>query len=261
MAVRDVRNFLFGPPGAGGSDLIARDIQRGRDHGLTDYNSMRAAYGLARVRSFDQISSDPLVQHGLYNMYGSVDNIDAFVGALAEDHVAGADVGPLTKAVLVNQFTRLRDGDRFFYLNQFSGTELSNLLANTSLTKIIERNTGSTNLQANVFFFKASISGTVLSASSVSGHAGSCPTGLSGFTVLLEDDSGQVVAQTVTDSQGHYRFDNFNGIGGTGNYNVRLVVPSGDTQVSPDPDTIAISRGGIDVTGVDFVVALPGAIT
>src|SRR5205814_8074091 len=130
LAVRSVRNFLFGPEGAGGTDLIARDIQRGRDHGLTDYNSMRAAYGLARVPSFAQITSDVTVQNELAQAYGSVNNIDAFVGALAEDHVPGAAVGPLTKAVLVNQFTRTRDGDRFFYLNQFSDGELNNLLAN-----------------------------------------------------------------------------------------------------------------------------------
>src|SRR5438270_10189628 len=148
MAVRDIRNLLFGPPGAGGTDLIARDIQRGRDDGLTDYNSMRTAYGLPRVTSFAQITSNVQVQQKLQQLYGSVDKIDAFVGALAEDHVPGADVGPLTKAVLVDQFTRLRDGDRLFYLNQFSGKGLSNLLTNTSLTKIIERNTGLTNLQS-----------------------------------------------------------------------------------------------------------------
>jgi hypothetical protein len=102
LAVRDIRNFLFGAPGAGGTDLIARDIQRGRDNGLTDYNSMRAAYGLPRVTGFAQITSDVQVQQKLQQLYGSVDNIDAFVGALAEDHVAGADVGPLTKAVLVD---------------------------------------------------------------------------------------------------------------------------------------------------------------
>jgi peroxidase len=256
LAVRDIRNLLFGPPGAGGSDLIARDIQRGRDHGLADYNSMRAAYGLPRVTSFAQITGDAAAQQKLQQVYGSVDNIDAFIGALAEDHVAGADVGALTKAVLVDQFTRLRDGDRFFYLNQFSGKELANLLANTSLSKIIQRNTGLTNLQSNVFYFKASISGTVLSTTSGNRHTMGAQQGLAGVTVQLLDDGGAALATTVTDSQGRYRFDNFNGIEGTGTYTVRLVVPSGFVQTSADPADISISRGDIDVSGVDFSLAL-----
>ena len=36
--VDDVRNFLFGSPGQGGFDLAALNIQRGRDHGIADYN-------------------------------------------------------------------------------------------------------------------------------------------------------------------------------------------------------------------------------
>jgi hypothetical protein len=56
--VDGVRNFLFGLPGAGGFDLASLNIQRGRDHGLADYNSVRAAYGLPRVTSFAQITSD-----------------------------------------------------------------------------------------------------------------------------------------------------------------------------------------------------------
>ena len=39
--VDDVRNFLFGEPGNGGFDLASLNFQRGRDHGLADYNQTR----------------------------------------------------------------------------------------------------------------------------------------------------------------------------------------------------------------------------
>ena len=55
--VDDVRNFLFGPPGADGFDLAALNIQRGRDHGLPSYNDARAALGLSRAQSFAEVSS------------------------------------------------------------------------------------------------------------------------------------------------------------------------------------------------------------
>ena len=48
--------------GAGGQDLFALDIQRGRDVGLPTYNAARVAYGLPAVTSFSQITSDPAVQ-------------------------------------------------------------------------------------------------------------------------------------------------------------------------------------------------------
>src|SRR5690606_4936990 len=56
--VDDVRNFLFGPPGAGGFDLASLNIQRGRDHGLGDYNQARIDMGLTPVDEFSDITSD-----------------------------------------------------------------------------------------------------------------------------------------------------------------------------------------------------------
>src|SRR5207249_6828506 len=76
QVVNSVRNFLFGPPGSGGLDLASLNIARGRDHGLPDYNSVRAAYGLPRVRSFTDITRDAQIQTKLQSLYGSVDNID-----------------------------------------------------------------------------------------------------------------------------------------------------------------------------------------
>jgi hypothetical protein len=151
--VDDVRDFLVGEPGAGGFDLASLNIQRGRDHGLPDYNTMRAAYGLPKVTSFAQISSDPAIQVGLQSLYGDVNKIDPWVGALSEDHLEGSQIGPLITAGLVDQFTRDRDGDRFWYLRDadFSASDLD-YLNNLSLSDVIKWNTSITNLQSNVFF-------------------------------------------------------------------------------------------------------------
>ena len=48
---------------------------------------------------------------------GNVNNVDAFVGMIAEPHVPGTEFGELQLAIWTKQFQALRDGDRFFYGN------------------------------------------------------------------------------------------------------------------------------------------------
>lgn len=151
QVVDGVRNFLFGPPGAGGFDLAALNIQRGRDHGIPDYNTVRAELGLGIVSDFNEITSDIDVQNRLRDLYGSVDNIDLWVGGLAEDHVANSSMGETFQKINSDQFMRLRDGDRFWYQNIFEGEQLAEIEA-TTLSDVIERNTTAETLQANVFF-------------------------------------------------------------------------------------------------------------
>ncbi len=50
-------------------------------------------------------------------IYGSVDALDPFTGMIAEAHVEGTEFGELQLAMWEAQFTALRDGDRYFYLN------------------------------------------------------------------------------------------------------------------------------------------------
>lgn len=242
--VGSVRNFLFGPPGSGGLDLASLNIQRGRDHGLADYNTVRAAYGLPKVASFAQITSNTAVQAKLQQLYGNVDNIDLWVGALAENHVSGGTVGKTLKAIITDQFGRLRSGDRFWYQRSFSNSTVADI-NNTTLGDIIKRNTLNNNLQTDVFFFKASISGTVFADLNHNGRFDFHDFGLKNKTVeLVNEEEGEVIATAVTDNQGRYRFDVASGLR-TGDYVVRIAN-------KPVEKDVLISKGDTFLSGINL---------
>lgn len=124
--VDGVRNNLFGPPGSGGLDLAAINIQRGREFGLpgyvTVYNSLNPD---SPIEDFDDLvpifGADvaPLFEEA----YESVDQIDLWIGGLAEISIEGALLGPTFSAIVSDQFARLRDFDRFFYEDQLADPE------------------------------------------------------------------------------------------------------------------------------------------
>jgi peroxidase len=147
--VDGVRNLLFDPPAA--TDLGATNLQRGRDHGLADYNQVRIDFGLKPVTSFDDITANTSLAAALATAYdGDYNNIDVFAGAVSEDHIPGGSVGELIHTVLVDQFTRQRDGDRFYFENVFRGRMLDEI-QNTRLSDVIRRNTGLQTVQDEVF--------------------------------------------------------------------------------------------------------------
>jgi len=184
-------------------DLGAIDVQRGRDHGMPAYNTMRNAYGLSSKTSFTAITgestesfpSDPLLTPGneindpncldivalfdingnpttiandnatrvvkrctvaarLKAIYGSVSNLDAFTGMLAEKHLTGSELGELQRAIWIDQFGAARDGDRFFYLNDPLQSYIRNnfgIDSRKTLSQVIALNSDATGLPANVF--------------------------------------------------------------------------------------------------------------
>ncbi len=251
QVVDELRNFLFGEPGAGGFDLASLNIQRGRDHGLASYNATRVAYGLSPVTSFAEITSDPALQEALAEAYqGDVNNIDLWVGGLAEDHLRGASVGPLFQRILVDQFQRLRDGDRFWYQRDLSGPDLARVQG-TTLADVIRNNTTITNLQSDVFAFFNSVEGRVFVDGDVNHRPGRNERGLAGATVELIDSDGNVIASALTAGDGSYAFEDLE----LGTYQVRVSLPRGASATTPMVRHVDLTRAE-EFASIDFGASL-----
>jgi peroxidase len=157
--VDGLRNFLVDPPD--GMDLAAINIQRGHDLGLGTLNQTRAALGLAPYTSFDQLSSDPETAAAFEKAYGSIDAVDLWAGGLAEDHTEGAVIGPTFGRIIGDQFTALRDGDRYYFENQKFDRETMREIESTTLSDLILRDTDTTAMQADAFVATERHSGTL----------------------------------------------------------------------------------------------------
>jgi len=155
-----VRNYLFGKPEAGGLDLATINIMRSRERGIPDYNTIREDFGLDKVKDFNDITTNTELAKNLKFLYGNVENIDAYVGLLAEDHLNNSIFGTLLSTIMEDQFYRLREGDRFYFENDpaFSDKEIEEI-KNTRLYDIIMRNTDLTNMPYGVFSLNKSYIG------------------------------------------------------------------------------------------------------
>lgn len=150
--IDDVRNFLFGVPGQGGLDLAAININRGRERGISDYNSIRDSLGMPRLSSFLQLTGnaeEAAIMEDLYE--GNINNVDPWVGMLAEPHIEGGLFGNLVTTIIRKQFQFLREGDRFYYENMdFDESEL-NEIESITMRRLLMRNTNISLMQEDVF--------------------------------------------------------------------------------------------------------------
>lgn len=104
-------------------DLIALNIQRGRDHGVPSYNLLRRKFCCPKAVSFSDISSDINTRSRLQTAYTSAGRVEAWPGLVAEDHAPGSSFGRTLLALWKTEFSRLRDGDRFFFRNGLTWPE------------------------------------------------------------------------------------------------------------------------------------------
>jgi Ca2+-binding RTX toxin-like protein len=121
-----------------------------------DLATAKAIVGLAD----GTIAEGDAAAHGLTALYASdflsgsdlgFGNIDTWLGGMAEIHQPGGLLGETFDAVFVSQIEALMDGDRFYYLFRTAGQQFGDEIGNAQLKDIVERNTGLTHLNGNIF--------------------------------------------------------------------------------------------------------------
>uniref|UniRef100_A0A4X2KUJ2 Thyroid peroxidase n=1 Tax=Vombatus ursinus TaxID=29139 RepID=A0A4X2KUJ2_VOMUR len=136
-------------------DLASLDLQRGRDHGLPGYNDWREFCGLQRLENqtdlYTAIANRNIVEK-IMELYKHPNNIDVWLGGLAENFLPVARTGPLFACIIGRQMKALREGDWFWWENKHVFTEAQRReLEKHSLSRVICDNTGLTEVPADAF--------------------------------------------------------------------------------------------------------------
>ncbi|KAJ8286119.1 hypothetical protein GJAV_G00034760, partial [Gymnothorax javanicus] len=158
MMPEEMRNKLFRFTRKLALDLASLNLQRGRDHGLPGYNAWRKFCGLSQPQTEEELAevmNNTVLAHKLMEMYGTPDNIDLWLGGIAEPFVYGGRVGPLFACIIARQFQKIRQGDRLWWENEGVFTSRQRAaLAQASFARIICDNSGITDVPRNPFLFK-----------------------------------------------------------------------------------------------------------
>uniref|UniRef100_A0A8C8D794 NAD(P)H oxidase (H2O2-forming) n=1 Tax=Oncorhynchus tshawytscha TaxID=74940 RepID=A0A8C8D794_ONCTS len=164
VIVEDLRDYMYGPLRFSRSDLVALTVQRGRDFGLPSYNQVREGLGLVPVERWGDINpqlntTNPQVLSELITQYlyhGDISKLELFPGGLLES-VDGP--GQVFSSIILDQFNRIRNGDRFWFENTQNGlftAEELQAIRNTTFHDVITAVTGAEaeDIQRRVFFWK-----------------------------------------------------------------------------------------------------------
>ncbi|XP_038663574.1 eosinophil peroxidase-like [Scyliorhinus canicula] len=155
MMPDELTEKLFQPKASIALDLASLNLQRGRDHGLPSYNAWRQFCGLEEARNISelmQIFNNTDLVAKLMSVYKTPENIDVWIGAIAEPFLPGARVGELLACLLGKQFQVVRDGDRFWWENEGVFTDQQKeTLGKATLSRIICDNTRIQKIPVDVF--------------------------------------------------------------------------------------------------------------
>jgi prostaglandin-endoperoxide synthase 2 len=123
-----------------------KSVEQGRTNRLASYNAYRETANYPRVTRFDQISGDPAVVDALRRLYDHVDQVEYFVGLLAEDLPPRSAVPPLIgRMVAVDAFSHALTNPllspHVFNAQTFTDAGLDVIKATGCLADLLRRNT------------------------------------------------------------------------------------------------------------------------
>ncbi|MDB5364917.1 MAG: heme peroxidase [Rhodospirillales bacterium] len=158
-------------------DVSKANALLGLDRGTVAEGSAEAmGFTQADATNFLNGAKDPVTHAFLVDGASAFNNIDLWLGGLAEKHVYGGILGPTFNAIFEDQMERLMDGDRFYYLYRLDlalpiTTDLNQEITTEQFKDIIERTTDARHLNGDVMTFADSYVELSYNASSPSGNA------------------------------------------------------------------------------------------
>uniref|UniRef100_A0A8D0EJM6 NAD(P)H oxidase (H2O2-forming) n=1 Tax=Strix occidentalis caurina TaxID=311401 RepID=A0A8D0EJM6_STROC len=153
IVVEDLQDYWYGPLKYSRTDYVASWLQRGRDLGLPTYNQARERFGLDPLQNWSDLA--PHLEQQVLEK----------IAALYANNTAGLELLPggmletdssLFSVIILDQFVRLRDGDRFWFENTKNGlftVEETREIRNTTFHDVLAAVTYAdpTDLQPHVF--------------------------------------------------------------------------------------------------------------
>ncbi|NWQ59700.1 DUOX2 oxidase, partial [Neopipo cinnamomea] len=156
IVVEDLQDYWYGPLKYSRTDYVASWIQRGRDLGLPTYNQARERFGLKPLQNWSNLTPhlETQVLQKVAALYGNdIAGLELLPGGMLE-----AD-GSLFSAIILEQFVRLRDSDRFWFENTKNGLftekeikEIRNTTFHNVLAAVTYANP--TDIQTHVFTWR-----------------------------------------------------------------------------------------------------------
>uniref|UniRef100_A0A8B9P2S0 NAD(P)H oxidase (H2O2-forming) n=1 Tax=Apteryx owenii TaxID=8824 RepID=A0A8B9P2S0_APTOW len=118
IVVEDLQDYWYGPLKYTRTDYVASWLQRGRDIGLPTYNQAREQFGLKPLQTWTDLAphlGEQVLERVAALYANNTARLELLPGGMLEAN------GSLFSAIILDQFVRLRDGDRFWFENTKNG--------------------------------------------------------------------------------------------------------------------------------------------